>query len=207
MAFWTLQSKDVVKKAKEDGIFYPDFSFSPQQHIIDYNRVLEAFNSLNKTNYKGLIFCLAPEPFLNREINEYQSIDEIKELFSENTNIRDSFATEPYSLFDNEHVLLKIDGKEFENVNTIPIDYWNHIIVMDGGSPEIFEVQKVFSVFCNMDYEVFEQLIFESIKQGKYIRPIMETSRFEPYKTMTETHIPYIKHSSILEIHEASQLI
>ena len=157
MVFWTLQSKAVLEKSKKDGVFYPDFSFSDQQHISDYKRVLDAFNALNKTNYHGLIFCLAPEQFANR-INEYETVDMVRALFRENSNIRSSLATKPYSLFDENHVLLKIDGSEFETTNTIPIDYWNHIIVMDGGSPNYFYSINLFSDFCNLDYKTFDML-------------------------------------------------
>lgn len=205
MVFWTLQSKFVVEQAKEEGVFHPDFSFSSQQHISDCTRILDAFNNLNRTECKGLIFCLAPEQFQN-QTNEYRDLSNIKELFHNNTAVRNSLAVEPYSLFDKNHVLLKIDGSEFETTNTIPIDYWNHIIVMDGGSPDVFYFQKDYSDFHNMDYWTFEQLILTSIKVGKYIRPIMPTSDLNPYNTMTELHIPFIRFSSILEIYEASEL-
>ena len=100
MVFWTLQSKFVVEQAKEEGVFHPDFSFSSQQHISDCTRILDAFNNLNRTECKGLIFCLAPEQFQN-QTNEYRDLSNIKELFHNNTAVRNSLAVEPYSLFDN----------------------------------------------------------------------------------------------------------
>ena len=210
MTLWTIQAKKVVDMVKEKGIYNPDFSLSPKQHQDDYQRILDAYNCLNKTDIKGLIFCLAPE-FTENTYNEFQSVDEIKALFSENSFITNSLACEPYNLFDKEHVLLKLDSqfyvKKYGNILPIAIDYWNHIMVMDGGSPELFELQKRFSVYADLDYETFEALMFESIRQGRYIRPIMPCRIDAKYNTMTEMHIPNILFDAILEIYEASELL
>ena len=90
MFFWTLQSKSVLKEAEEKDIYYPNFELSPQSHINDYNRVLNAFNQLNHSNYKGLIFCLAPEQNSER-INEYKNVEIIKQLFQNNTEIKNLY--------------------------------------------------------------------------------------------------------------------
>ena len=206
MAFWTIQAKTVVEIAKENGIYHPDFSLSPKQHQDDYQRILDAYNFLNKTDLKGLIFCLAPEISKDSD-NEFQGIDEIKALFCENSFITNSLACEPYNLFDKEHVLLKLDGRLYGSMIPIAIDYWNHIMVMDGGSPEIFEMQKRFSVYADLDYETFEALMFESIRQGRYMRPIMPCRIDAKYNTMTEMHIPNIPFDAIIETYEASELL
>ena len=205
MVFWTLQSKKVIDIAKKNGVYYPDFSFSPKQHKEDYARVLSAFNKINKTDYKGLIFCLGPEIFLHGS-NSFHNKEEVQNLLRGNPNISNSFAYKPYLLFNKEHILIKIEDSEFDQINTIPIDYWNHIIVMDGGSPEYFDSICAESAYHNLEYNDFQDLIFESICMGQYIRPIMETSRINPCKTMTEIHIPYIKYSAITETFEASEL-
>lgn len=207
MFFWTLQSKSVLKEAEEKDIYYPNFELSPQSHINDYNRVLNAFNQLNHSNYKGLIFCLAPEQNSER-INEYKNVEIIKQLFQNNTEIKNSLASQPYSLFDENHQLIKIDGSEFEKTHTIPIDYWNHIIIMDSGSPEYFDYIKKTCTnnYATMEYKDFEQCILKSIEEGKYADPIMDNS-FYKFNTMTEIHIPYIRYSSILEFYDASQLL
>ncbi len=89
----------------------------------------------------------------------------------------------------------------------IAIDYWNHIMVMDGGSPDIFEMQKWNSAYANLDYETFEALMFETIRQGRYLRPIMQCRPDARYNTMTEIHIPNIPFDAIVEIWEASELL
>ena len=206
MAFWTLQSKKVIDIAKKNGVYYPDFSFSPKQHQEDYARVLSAFNEINETDCKGLIFCLGPEIFLHGPTS-FHNKEEVQNLLRGNTNISNSFACKPYSFFDKEHVLIKIEDPELDQINTIPIDYWNHVIVMDGGSPEYFALCCAGSAYNKLKYEDFQDLVFESIRIGKYIRPIMETSRLKPYNTMTEIHIPYIRYSAITETYEASELL
>lgn len=205
MHFWTIQSKNVIQIAKRNDVYYPDFQLSSDLHINDYQRVLKAFNNLNGTEYRGLVFCLAPELFQNSD-NQFGDVNVVRELFRENEFIRHSLEDEPYSLFDKEHLLVKIVEPVFEKINTVPIDYWNHLMIMDGGSPGSFDLQKLFSDYRDLDYNEFEQLVIESIEYGMYLRPIMPTTMQKRYNTMTEIHIPYIRYSSIVESYEASSL-
>ncbi|MCQ4936337.1 hypothetical protein [Anaerotignum propionicum] len=57
MKIWTIQHKEVIKKLLEQDTYFPDLEKNKFTNlIIVYSHLLDCFNSINSTNYKGLIF-------------------------------------------------------------------------------------------------------------------------------------------------------
>lgn len=106
--FWTVQSKKVVDIINSEGEYYPRFTNRKK----DYRIVLDSFNVVNKTDFKGLIFGFAKR---NRE-GSFQNIDELYEYLFQNPLVTDAF-----DFWDNEHVILQLEIRE--NFNKIPIDF------------------------------------------------------------------------------------
>ena len=78
MICWTIQHKRVIDVLNEEGSYYPNFAMSPQTHRPTYDQLLGVFNQLNKTDYKGLIFCFAKDP----RSNDSFVFDSATELFA-----------------------------------------------------------------------------------------------------------------------------
>ena len=206
MDFWTIQSKKFASIINLDGVYYPDYTKSPQIHIKDYLEILQAFNKLNSTNYKGLIFCMAP-PF-NEEngITAFTSLQDVKILFARNPNLANSLGANDigeYSLFDTEHILMHIKDPAWENFNLIPIDFWNFIFYLRNGRDNyrsLYEVQATFSVYNDVSFEQFINYQQKAIGMGRLMRPIM-------YDSMVQLHIPYIKRECVFESYEAAEIL
>lgn len=108
--FWTVQSKEVVDIINSKGEYYPDFT--NRSHGKDYHIILESFNSVNKTDYKGLVFGFAKQ----KRKGVFESIDELYEYLSQNPSVTDAFG-----FWDKEHVILQLEIRK--NFNQIPIDF------------------------------------------------------------------------------------
>ncbi len=64
MKFWTIQTREVLEMIQKDGVYQPDFSKSrylnENEALNDlYYFILQAFNSQNQKNLRGLIFAFA----------------------------------------------------------------------------------------------------------------------------------------------------
>ena len=200
MVFWTIQSKEVLQIAKENGVYYPDFKLSPQKHKKAYQGILDSFNQNNKTAYNGLVFCIAPE-YDTLVVREFCDVSDVQCFFGDNS-IRDTLSEEPYYLFNTDHILLKIVEPDFDGTNTIPIDFWNLLFIIDYPSIDDFEFCKNNSPYRDYEYAEFEERVIEAIENGDYLPSIMTASN----SCMTEIYIPYIRYTSIKEIHEISEL-
>lgn len=78
MKFWTVQKKDHVYQALEEGMYFPDFKMSdtvrdnPRQGpLFDY--LLQSFNTVNNCSFPGLIFT-----FLQAQGSEFGQIPDLE---------------------------------------------------------------------------------------------------------------------------------
>lgn len=107
--FWTVQSKEVVDIINSKGEYYPDFARRSKK---EYRMVLNSFNNINKTNYKGLVFGFAKRGGEGC----FENISELYDYLLQNPMV--TFA---FDFWDKEHVILQL--KVEENFNQIPIDF------------------------------------------------------------------------------------
>lgn len=106
--FWTVQSKKVVDIVNREGEYYPRFTNRKK----DYRIILDSFNTVNDTEYKGLVFGFAKR----NTGDSFKNIDELYEYLFQNPLVTDAF-----NFWDEEHVILQLELKE--HFNQIPIDF------------------------------------------------------------------------------------
>lgn len=206
MDFWTIQSKTVASIIEHNGVYQPDFTKSPQVHIEDYLEILQAFNKLNSTNYKGLIFCMAPPFDEENGITDFSSFLDVQALFARNSYLSDSLGANGiggYSLFDNEHMLMHIEDSDFDMINLIPIDFWNFVFYLRNGRDNyrsLYEFQAPFGFYSGVSFEQFIACQQNAIEMGRLLPPIMVDS-------MLQLHIPYIKKEAVLESFKAADIL
>lgn len=81
--YWTVQSKEVINITKRQGIYYPNFEYSPllkkgPEISMAYELILESFNDFNNSEYKGVLFSfLAYDEVFG--IFSIQTFEEFKE--------------------------------------------------------------------------------------------------------------------------------
>lgn len=136
---WTIQKKQVLDKINKDGCYYPDFNCKSNYNSA-YGMILDSYNNINNSSYKGLIFC-----FAKRGFNQY--FNDIQELYSYFLN--NPAITAAFNFWDNNYVILKLHYSE--KFNMIPIDFNDFIYTM----PPIYN-EQIFECICS------------SIKKGIY---------------------------------------
>ena len=116
---WTIQSKKVLEIINKAGAYYPDFRYSGVKCRAAYQMVLDSFNDLNNSAYKGLIFAFAP-----RGNNQYfNSIEELSQYFLDNPLITDAF-----SFWNDDYLILQLQYTE--SFNMITMDFNDFIRIM-----------------------------------------------------------------------------
>ena len=101
MVYWTIQHKDVIDVLNKQGTYYPDFEKSPQVHRETYDRLLRIFNEFNKTEYKGLIFCIAKDGRTDKSLT-FQDETDFSEYMQARPCVLDALNNGAYPLLDDK---------------------------------------------------------------------------------------------------------
>jgi len=144
---WTIQSEDVLRIIKEKGCYYPDISYIKGGYKSAYKIVLDSFNNINKSEYKGIIYGFAK---YGKDLY-FESIDELYQYFLDNPAI-----TMAFNKWNNQNVILQLRYEE--NFNMIPIDFNDFIQIM----PPVWDKAA---------YETIVSRIERGIYEGGYTLP------------------------------------
>lgn len=131
--FWTIQSKDVLELINKNGYYYPDKKQLNGSYTSAYKIVLDSFNQINKSSYKGLIFGFA------KKANEgyFGNIDELYQYLLNNPLVTNAF-----HLWSDNYVILQL--QYHEKFNMIPIDFNDFIQII----PPIWDT-TAYAVICD----------------------------------------------------------
>lgn len=122
MKYWTIQKKSIIERAYKEGVFYPDFRYSPflaedPKRKELYDLILESYNRINDMNLSGLIFT-----FMKVEgegIYQINNFSEFKSFMKQKKNVIYSLWK---SLNDEEHVIVELECDQTFNPLFIDIN-------------------------------------------------------------------------------------
>lgn len=185
MRFWTIQSREVMDKLLEDGVYYPDIDKSQNNLPMkaSYRELLANYNVLNKEDNKGLIFGFY-------SIDGDGEIEDIEEIY-EYLNLR----PELKSLFENLNrgnyciLELEIEGEK----NTLPIDFNDYIKLTLWANYQRNYNEELLRVFEN-EYEARKEIL----KIKKYLPDGREKS--EP-GSFIQNHYSHLDKKDLVRLH------
>ncbi|MBR1455086.1 MAG: hypothetical protein IJ593_10670 [Lachnospiraceae bacterium] len=116
MRFWTFQRNELIQELLNNGKLEPDFSIDKKitgLSILAYRKILETYNNINKTSYKGLIFG-----YDGTEVNYRNNFKNVIETWKE--------VGEPGgAIFNDEnHLLLELEIPSNENIAVLRVDFY-----------------------------------------------------------------------------------
>ena len=116
MEVWTIQKEEVFEKVKGGAVWEPDLEKGACPHLrLCYELALEIYNAHNRQMTRGLVFAMARTDF-----HPFGSVDEIRRLLSNNTNLRNFFRTGKGSLLSERNVLARLSYPD--TINPVPVD-------------------------------------------------------------------------------------
>ncbi len=199
MVYWTIQHKDVIDVLNKQGTYYPDFEKSPQVHRETYDRLLRIFNEFNKTEYKGLIFCIAKDGRTDKSLT-FQNEADFSEYMKSRPLVLDALNNGAYTLLDDNHLLCRVETDKFDKQWLCIVDFWNYIM-MDGTSQFQYEMCRPSNPSLeNVSYEDFVELAWKMMRECKMFRPLMSNTIFQ-------FNIPYIEQDMLKETYSLEPLV
>lgn len=180
MKFWTVQKKEMINLAKENGIFQPDFNKSDYVKLISdlkglYNLILDSFNRINNTSLSGLVFAFSQSD--GSSIYEIEDFDSFYSLIQDKKAVINSLWNE---LKNKDVVITELNYNE--NFNPIFLDINDFQFMM----PPI-----VFS--CPYTKQDIERICW-GICNGEITKSVFPSN-------VIQTHLPYIKSENIVNIY------
>lgn len=199
MVYWTIQHKDVIDVLNKQGAYYPDFEKSPQVHRETYDRLLSVFNEFNKTEYKGLIFCIAKDGRTDKSLAFHDEAD-FAEYMKARPGVLRALNNGAYPLLDDNHLLCRIETDKFDQQWLCIVDFWN-FVMMDGTCQSQYEMcrPRVPSLE-NISYNDFVELAWKMMRECKMFRPLMSSTIFQ-------ANIPYIERDMLKGTYSLSSLL
>lgn len=204
MVYWTIQHKDVIDVLNMQGAYYPDFEKSPQVHRTTYDKLLSVFNELNKTEYKGLIFCIAKDGRREKSLTFNDEVEFFNYMKARSGVLR-TLNSGVYSLFDNDHILCRIETDKFDKLYLCLVDFWNFIMMMSDEegtslSRDSYEMCRQFNpIFENIAYEDFVELSWKMMREKAVLRPLMSS-------TILQATIPYLEKGMLKGTYSVAEL-
>lgn len=196
--FWTIQSDFVVDMLKSEVVYYPDVSKS--RYILEnndmrelYSFVVNSFNKVNQTSYKGLLFSFLSSVFLYKDR---------RTIFLNNIEDFTSFITSPdiigvvSSMWKCFPVKSKIIEIEMEvDFNPLYIDFNDYQIVMPNSSEsEIWEICLSVLGMEKSPSDEFKEKLLSNLKYGIF--------EYTPFACgLIQAHLPYIRQENIVNVH------
>lgn len=199
MRYWTFQSKTVIDILNRDGVYYPDFSFSPQVHRKEYDQLLVIYNRLNQSAFKGVLFTIAKDG--GEAFNDIQDLTSY--LFGR-AGVVQALNNGAYRLLDDTHLLVEIETGQFDDSQLCTVDLWNFIFMMndddDGRGEFAYNNQRYFHPeLSNIGYEEYVDGLWGSLAEGVAVRSLFNSS-------ITQKHLPFISKEMVKEIHAVPYL-
>lgn len=120
MKFWTIQTKDVIQRIQEQGVYQPDFGRSRYLQINEklgdlYHVILQSFNEINRENLPGIVYAFARSD--DHSIYCINDIEEFEGFIKSKKAVLEGF----WRKIDKENsLIMELDYEE--NFNPIFID-------------------------------------------------------------------------------------
>ena len=198
MVYWTIQHKKVINILDEQGAYYPDFEKSPQAHSETYGKLLRTFNEINKTTYKGLIFCIAKDGRTDKSLT-FSDDTEFFQYMRARPGVLNALNNGSYLLLDKEHLLCRVETDKFDQQCLCIVDFWNYIM-MDGSCRFQYEMCRPnIPALKDVTYNDFVGLSWKMMREGKMFRPLMSSTIFQ-------ANIPYIERDMLKETYPLETL-
>ena len=198
MRYWTFQNKTVIDILNRDGVYYPDFSFSPQVHRKEYDRLLAIYNGLNQSAFKGLLFTVAKD-----DGEAFHDIQDLTSYLFCRAGVVQALNNGAYRLLENTHLLVEIETGQFNDSQFCTVDIWNFIFMMnddDGRGKFAYNNQRYFHPeLSNIGYEEFVDGLWHGLAEGVVARSLFNSS-------ITQKHLPFISKEMVKEIHTVPYL-
>lgn len=197
MVYWTIQHKKVIDILNNQGKYFPDFEMSPQTHRATYDKLLSVFNELNKTAYKGLIFCIARDGRAQGSLT-FKDYGDFVEYMKARPGVLRTLNNGAYTLLDDEHLLCRVETDKFDKLCLCLVDFWNFIMMMpdeDGISVgrDSYEMCRYMNPdLANVSYDDFVDLAWRMMRERKMGRPLMSS-------TIIQAAIPYLEKDMLKE--------
>jgi hypothetical protein len=202
MAFWTIQHKKVIETLAEQGAYYPDFALSPQTHRATYDKLLLVYNEVNKTEYKGLLFCIAKD-FRKKGSVTFADETEFFEYMKARPYILRALNNGAFNLLNDNYLLCKFATKKFDADFLCFVDFWNFILMTsdeDGINRINYErLRWNEPVLETLSYDGFVDLLWSSMRKMEIIRPLMSSTIFQ-------YNIPYVEKDMLVGTYSLEQL-
>ncbi|ELC8387029.1 hypothetical protein QYB57_002206 [Clostridium perfringens] len=183
MNLWTIQRKEVVETLIKNRKYYPDIEKSKGygEMKLVYPTLLESFNSLNNSSYKGLIFGFY-------KINGGKTFDTIDDLYKYLYNNPEVSAA--FNFWNSNYTILHI--KVDDNINIMPMEF-NDIIKLSMGKTK--DIKRIFMLYNSInDFNVDIYNIITYMNEGK-------SNPHTLFKSFIEGHCPYLEIENILGVY------
>lgn len=183
MYLWTVQRKKVIEMLVKNGEYYPDIEKSKgyERMKIVYPQLLESFNNLNNSSYKGIIFGFYG-------VNGGKTFETIEELY--NYLYNNNYVAEGFNFWNSDFAILHI--KVEDNINIMPMDY-NDVTKL--AIDKTNSIEKFSHLYNNLtDFKLDICNIIKYMNEG----------RCNPYtllKSFIEGHCPYLNIENILGVY------
>ncbi len=203
MTYWTIQHKAVIDQLNKNGTYYPDFSLSPQNHRETYDRLLNLYNSINQTSFKGLVFCIEKDASHAATSLAFDDEQDFVGYLNTRKGVLGALNNGAYKLFDENHLLCRIETDKFDDLCPCRVDFWNFVFMMpdeDGGDKSRYEVcRDINSAYAGLSYEDFLEQAWCAMSRQQTLRPIMSSTVFQ-------SHIPYLDKNMLRQSYPISDL-
>lgn len=190
MTYWTIQHREIVDRIKKEGVFYPDFALSPQVHRETYDKLLKIYNDINESEYDGLIFCIEKDARGSATSLSFADENEFFMYMKERRGVIAALNNGEFELFDENHLLCKIDTDKFDDCYPCRVDFWNFIFMMpdqDGYDKLRYDnCCAINPAFDGLSYEDFVAQSWDAMRHQKVMHPIMRSTIFQ-------VNIPFIE--------------
>lgn len=183
---WTIQSKEVIEMIIKNKKYYPNIEKSKGygEMKLVYPTLLESFNILNGSSFKGLIFGFY-------KINGGKAFESIQDVY--NYLYQNPAVSEGFNFWTADYVILQIRVEN--NTNIMPIDF-NDVIKLCIGKTN--DIERIFTLYKSIDsIGDFNADIYNVITY-------MNRGKINPYtlhKSFIEGHYPYLEIKSILGVY------
>lgn len=183
MYLWTIQRKEVIETLIKNGEYYPDIEKSKGygNMKIAYPQLLESFNNLNNSSYKGIIFGFYG-------VNGGKTFETIEELYNYLYNNEDVAVA--FNFWNSDFVILHI--KVEDNINIMPMEF-NDVIKL--GIDKSNDIEGVLHLYKNpIDFKLDICNIIKYMNEG----------RCNPHtllKSFIEGHCPYLNIENIMGVY------
>lgn len=183
MYLWTVQSIEVIRIILEDGVYYPDCTKSKgySEMKLTYPYLLKSFNSLNCSQYKGIIFGY----YKVNNGNFFYSIDDLYKYLYEHYSV-----TKAFNFWSKNYAILQI--KLDDTINIMPMDFNDTIKLSIKTTNDIPRIQRLYKSIT--DFKIDINNILTAMEKGEINSKTLT-------KSFIEGHYPYIKKCDILGIY------